>query len=221
MANPNQPNQNGNSQQLDTVTQNDLLTRIAATAYNTAGFAPVASTFKLTEPQIKTQVLNVAQGFISEIKMVTLDVNNKNGTVCAAVWLPKDSSHLRDTSTMNDNSAIKKPIMRYSKELKEFMDKFCFNDQKRTFSDEGGLPLVCIFVQLDRFFKIIFDDNGNEFRRKFGATGNLNTKLDLSAHFGPMGSDGRYGKFQYIRVKKYSTSDLNQLEPRARRSFNA
>lgn len=194
------------------------LKKMAPPVYSISGYMPTTGTWKLTPEQIKSIVARIAKGFLSDISDVTLDVNHKNGRVAALVWIPSDSKHLRDTTTLSEISAIRKPIVRYSSELKEFMDKFCANDCKRTVNEESGLPVVGIEVLLERFLRIEFDENGEQFAREFG-TGKFKTKLTLFAHF-VKGDNSEFGKLRYIQVEKSIKSDFDRFEPKPKKSFN-
>jgi len=189
----------------------------AVTSYNTAGFSPVASVFRLSPEQLKVQLLRCAQVFIKDAKMVTLDIDNKHGTVGAFLWLPDDSPNIRDTSTLKENSAVKKAIYRYSPELKQFMDRFSPDDSKRLFADENSMHLVGLPIQIERLLFIIFDSRGERYNKEYGLAVKAKTRIRLFANFGH-GDDHTYGKLRYIEATKSIDSDIFQKEPRAKRS---
>jgi len=194
------------------------LVKLAPPSYSVSGYLPTSATWKLTPEQVKSIIMRIAKSFISDVKEVTLEVNHKNGNVSALVWIPNDSKHLRDNTTMSDISAIKRPIIRYSAEIREFMDKFCADDKKRTLNEESGLPIVGIEVLIERFLKIEFDESGEQFAREFGGN-KIRTKLSLYARFSK-GENSDFGKLRYIQVEKHIKSDLDKFEPKPKKSYN-
>lgn len=190
----------------------------AVTSFNTAGFTPVASIFRLSPDQLKTKLLEVCKTFIKDARMVTLDIDNKRGTIGAFLWLPDDSSNIRDTSTMAGNSVVRKAIYRYSPELKQFMDRFSPSDSKRLFAEENSMHLVGLPIMIDRLMFIIFDSNGERYNKEYGLAVKAKTRIRLCATFG-RGDEHTYGKLKYVEVRKEINSDLFQREPRAKKSY--
>lgn len=186
------------------------------TSFNSGGFAPVASTFQLTPNQLKAEILAIAQSFISDFTDCTIDTNRNTGTVYAYVWIANNSEHVRDNSTMDANSAIKKPIPRYSKEFKEFMDKFCRGD-KRTYPDDRGLGKLALDVDILRFINIIFDRYGNEYSKKYGGRPQK-TEVGITAHFGKS-ENGKFGNLRYISIQKSTYNSNRSTEPRPKKSL--
>lgn len=213
----NQAN-NGMEQNREENRGNKRVFPIPVTAFNSAGFAPVSSTYKLTEDQIKKEVLAVAKRYISDFKTATLEFNYKNGAVISFVWLNSNSEHLRDSSTMSEKSAIRKPITRYSKELKEFMDKFCLKDNRRIFPDERGSGVVGIVVDLRKIFRILFDDEGFQYSKENGNPTRTKSFIKLTANY-HKGDNYRFGRFKYLEIEKSLASALAQGEPKATRSY--
>jgi len=191
---------------------------ILPTAFNIAGLAPTASVFRLTSDQIKREVLAVARTFIGEFTDCTLEFNNKTGAVYTYLWLPNNSTHLRDTSTMDGNSAIKKPIFRYSNDIKEFMAKFCRKDNQRTFNDENGMGKAAIEVEIIRFMQIIFDNDGSQYNKQFGGR-KMRTDISLTANF-RKGDNNKFGAFTFLQIEKKVQSELTQLEPKPKKSYS-
>ena len=218
-GNNNRP-QNNNHQNSQGRGNNDALTKYAAISYNPAGFLPSAVTYRVTLSQLKPVALKFIKEFLDEVENVTFITNPKSGEISTFVWLPVDSKHLRDNSTMKDNSAIKMPIIRYSNDLKEFMDRFCHNDQKRTINEEGGMRLAGIQIDLARVAKIMFDENGIKFNKDFSGS-KVPTSIRLTANF-EKGTDGHnFGKLRYLEVTKSTRTGLEEAEPRPKKSFKA
>ncbi len=213
MANNNQRTTN-----VTDASRMDMVKNILPTAYNIAGLAPTGSVFKLNQDQLKKEILTVAKTFIPEFTDCTLEFNNKNGIIYAYVWLLSDSKHLRDSSPMEGNSAIRKPIYRFSKEIKEFMGKFCRKGNERTFSDDRGPGKVAIEVEIIRFMQIIFDTDGSQYSKTFSAR-RMRTEIALTANF-RKGSNGRMGAFTFLQIEKRLQSEVSQMEPKPKRSYN-
>ncbi len=219
--NYNNGNNNGNGAPDSAAPETDKFSsfkNILPTAYNIAGLAPTASIFRLTSDQIKREVLAIARTFIPEFTDCTLEFNNKTGMVYTYLWLPNNSSHLRDTSTMDGNSAIKKPIFRYSNEIKEFMGKFCRKDNQRTFNDENGMGKAAVEVEIIRFMQIIFDNDGSQYTKQFGGR-KIRTDISLTANF-RKGDNNRFGAFTFLQIEKKVQSELTQLEPKPKKSYS-
>jgi hypothetical protein len=211
---------NNNNQSSNNPGSRDLLTKFAAITYNAAGFLPSKVTFNVTLSQLKPIVLKSVQEFVDEIQNVTFITNSKSGEIATFVWLPSDSKHLRDTSTLKDNSAIKLPITRYSSELKEFMERFCHPENKRTINEEGGMRLAGIQIDLARVMRIIFDEQGTKFSKDFNYP-KVYTNIRLTANF-DKGSDGHnFGKLRYIEITKSTKSAIEEAEPKPKKSFKA
>lgn len=198
--------------------QTKVLIQSAPTTFNLSSFTPTASVFKLTKDVLRSELLKQAKSYISDFSNLTLEINNKTGAIFAFVWLPNDSPHIRDNSTITEGTVIKKPIYRYSKEMKEFMDKFCESNDKRTFSDENNSPLVGIKIRIDVMLRIIFDESGYECQKRYGTQNKIRSRISLTAHF-KKGTDSNFGDLKYIEVVKKLSSDVVQMDPRPKKSF--
>jgi hypothetical protein len=121
---------------------------------------------------------------------------------------------------MTDKSAIKMPITRYSQALKEFMDRFCYSENKRTINEEGGMRLAGIQIDMARVIRIIFDENGNKFSKDYNYP-KIYTTIKMTANF-EKGMDGHsFGKLRYIEISKSTKSAIEEVEPRPKKSFKA
>lgn len=197
---------------------NEGMKYIIPTAYNNAGFSPITSIFRLTMDQVRKEILSVAKGFINEFTDCTIEVNHRNGMLFAYLWLPNNSKHLRDESTMGGNSVIKKPIFRYSPEFKEFMGKFCHQRNQRTFNAENGLGKVAIEVEIIKFMHIIFDRDGYQYAKAYN-TKPVRTDLSLTASFHKSNNKG-YGDFKFLQIEKRVKSEVASMELRPKKSYS-
>jgi len=201
--------------------QANMLIKIGAMSYSASGYMPTDAGWTLTPEQIKSIVNKISRSFLSDISSVTIESNPKTGELYTYVWLNKDSKHLRDTTTMGDQCAIRKPITRFSKELKEFMDKFCDNNKKKPIGEDTNFHVTGFEVRLERFFMIEFDSNGDKFGKEFGIQNKVSTKIKIVPMFA-RSRDAAFGKLLSIKVTKFVNSGkFNQCEPKAKRSYNA
>lgn len=195
------------------------LVESSITSYNIGGFTPVMSVFRLVPDQLKKILFECTKSFLSDVRMVTLDIDYTKGIIGAFAWIPDDSDSIRDTSTLSDKSAIRKPIYRYSQQLREFMDRFCPNDSKRIFKDENNMHLMGIPILVDRMLMIVFDANGDKFAKEYDMRDPVKTRIRLLATFAKGDDTTTYGKFRYLEVQKAIKSDLLQREPKAKKSY--
>lgn len=188
------------------------------TAFTISGLAPTSSTFRLTPDQLKRETLAIAKTFLSDFTDCTLDHSN-NGMLVAYLWLPQDSKHLTEQVGADSGTIIKKPIFRYSNEIREFMDKFCRKDNKRTFNEDrpsGGIPKVALEVDLMRFMEILFDTNGYQYSKVSNSRA-TRTSLMLRANFTKDGN--KFGTFSYLTVEKSLQNNFVKTEPTPRKSY--
>lgn len=216
----NQPRNTARPEVVLNETQQKLLVKLASMSYSVSGYVPVESVWKLTPEQIKNVVFRIAKSMLPDIDYVTLETNPKTGAIEAYVWLNNRSRHLRDNTTMNEQSAIHRPITRYSHELKEFMGKFCAKDKARTVGETTNYQVVGIEVLLERFLMIEFDANGEKYANEFGVNGKPQTRLRFGADYNKS-NDDKFGKLRYIEITKSTKSEIAQLEPKAKKSYQA
>lgn len=203
--------------------QNVAFERLKATgslSYSQSGYAPCKAEWELTPEQIIDIVKKQSKAFIDDIDTVTLDINNRNGFIAAFVWLPKNSRHICNNDLKSSNSAISRSMTRYSEDIKEFMSKFCYQNEKRVISADEGVPLVGIRVAIERFMRIEFDESGSQYAQKYGTKNQRKAELTLTSIF-DKGDDGRFGKLQYIVVSKKLKNRFSGYKPRPKKSFNA
>lgn len=195
------------------------LAKIAAVGYTVSGLAPTASKWDLTEGQVCDVIKELTKGYLDDVETVTLDWNKRNGAVYAYVWLPKDSKHLRDRELQQGNSAINKALNRYSPKMKEFMDKFCLKDRRRTIPETSGMPLAGIEVDIGKFLQLQFDEHGTAYGKLVGDQFRRNTIVRLKPMY-TKGRDGQYDKLSYIQVTKSLKTRGAGGRPQPKRSFN-
>lgn len=196
------------------------LVKTSATNFSVHGYVPNATEWKLTPDQIRDIIKTHASATLDDIADVTLEINHKSGAISAFVWIPRDSKHLVNNELKNSNSAIKRSLTRYSQQLKEFIDKFCEKDDKRLYQEEGGLNIVGIRVRVDIFMKLEFDESGNQYAKVFGDENRKKTFITLTSNYS-RAEDGRFGKLNYIQVKKELKNRYSSTTPRPRRSYNS
>lgn len=204
----------------DRNTDFDRLKAVGGLTYSQNGYAPCKAEWELTPEQVIDIIKKQAKAFLDDVDQVTLDINYRNGHIAAFVWIPKASRHVCNNDLKNSNSAINRSMIRYSKEIKEFFDKFCFENEKRVISADDGVPLVGIRVAIEKFMKIEFDENGTQYAEKYGTKNQRKTDLVLTSYFGK-GDDGRFGKLLYITVGKKLRNRFSGYAPKPKRSFNA
>ena len=203
-----------------TEAQQQQLVKIGGTSYSISGYPPVSSTWKLTPDQICSIIKNITKSYLNDVTDVTLDINHKTGAVYAYVWIPKNSHHVCDNELSGGQSAIHRTMIKYSPQLKEFMEKFCAKDRRRIFNEERNLPVCGIEVLIEAFMKIEFDETGYEYGKQFGEMNKKKTQIILTSNFTKEDS-GKFGKLMYIEVKKTLKTAYNSMLPRPKKSYNA
>ena len=209
-----------NAKRTLTPEQQEQLMKIGGTSYSISGYPPVSSTWKLTQDQICSIIKKHTKVWLNDVADVTLDINHKTGAIYAYVWIPKSSNHICDNDLNTGNSAINRTMMKFSSQLKEYMEKFCAKDRRRVFSEEKNLPLAGIEVRIEAFMKIEFDENGYEYGKQFGEANKKKTQILLTCNFAK-DDDGRFGKLMYLKVEKTLKSVYNSMSPRPKKSYNA
>lgn len=199
------------------------LIKMAQIGYNLSGVGPVEASFAYTEAMMKSIILRSSKNYIGDITEVTFDVNHKNGDVNIYVWLPRTSSHLVDNSLQNSDSQYAKPIMRYSNELKEFMDKFCLKGEKRVIPDQNPKSkLVGIKINISPFLELEMDRKSIQFNKIYGAKKDeYRVKVKYEFTKPGSGSSANFGNISRITVTKSKPSYRESVAPRPKRSFHA
>jgi hypothetical protein len=197
-----------------------LLARIGCTGYSLHGYQPSAGEWRLTIDQIREIIENISKTYLDDLRYVTIEVDHSRGNLYAYVWIPVRSKHITNNDLNNGNAAVRKPMTVYSKPMKEFMDKFCEKSRKRLIPEEHGNEVRGIEVEIERFLKIEFDENAYEYGKITADRFKRRTRLNFRANF-LSGDDNRYGKLQYLEVRKEVKSFTQNYQPRPRRSYNA
>ena len=198
----------------------EQLIGISGTAYSISGYPPTTSTWELTADQITSIIKNHTKAWLDDVKDVTLDYNPKTGSLHAYVWIPKRSKHICDTELKANDSAINRTMTKYSKEMKEYLEKFCAKDRRRLVSEEKGMDLAGIEVLIENFMYIEFDINGYEYAKQFGDSYKKKTDMQLKVQYDRV-KDGRYEKFLYLTVEKKLRSAFKTQTPKPKKSYNA
>ena len=199
------------------------LIKMAQIGYNLSGVAPVEATFLYTPSMLKTIILRSAKNYIADIKDVTFYINHKTGDVGIYCWMPKTSQHLVDNTLQNGNTQLSRPIMRYSKDLKEFMDKFCLKGEKRVIPDQNSRSnLVGIKINISPFLEVEMDRKSIQYSSKFN-TKKEDYRIKIKYEFTKpgRGSGDNFGDISKILVSKTKPSYRESVAPRPKRSFNA
>lgn len=100
------------------------------------------------------------------------------------------------------------------------MGKFCEKNKQRTLAEETNYQVVGIEILLERFFMIEFDVNGDKYINEFKGARKQQTRLRCIADY-TKSNEATYGKLKCILVSKSTKSEIAQLEPRAKKSYQA
>lgn len=227
--NNQQTNTRGQQQPQGQGTQNSVLTdelkqqliRMAATSHNLWGLPPSASEWTLTESQIRDIVKQQASAFLDDITDITLQGNVRTGMIETYVWIPSNSHNVVDNSLKNNGSVIAKPMRVYSKEMKEFMDKYCYKNEKRLFSDEKRSPKSGVKINLETVLKIFFDERGQNYEQVFGSRDRRAKKVTFRSILRENDSHRGYHDVIGLHVRKAYVSRDNGDAPVAKKSYNA
>lgn len=215
------PNGNGTNQPVNLDEQKiKMLCRIGALSYAVHGYQAVSSEWDLTVDQIKEIILKITKGYIDDVQTATVEIDHRRGALYAYVWIPKDSKNITDNSLKSGNSSVNRSMTQFSKNIKEFMDKFCLKENKRLLPANDN-SLKGIEVAIERFMRVEFDENGFEYGKLIGQNYKRKAKLTLVPHFVDGDGDQRFGKLQYLEVSKRVNTSAAARDPKPRKSFNA
>lgn len=221
MAGQTQSTQNPNAPlNLDEQKQK-MLARAGALPYTLHGYQSVSAEWDLTIDQIQEIITKITRGYLDDLQTVTIEVDHRRGALYAYVWIPKDSKNITDNSLKGGNSSVNRSMTQFSKQIREFMDKFCLKENKRLLPAGNDNTVKGIEVAIERFMKVEFDENGFEYGKLIGQNFKRKTKLTLVPHFVDGDGDQRFGKLQYLEVSKRVKTNFDTKNPKPRRSFNA
>ena len=131
MAGQTQSTQNPNAPlNLDEQKQK-MLARAGALPYTIHGYQSVSAEWDLTIDQIQEIITKITRGYLDDLQTVTIEVDHRRGALYAYVWIPKDSKNITDNSLKGGNSSVNRSMTQFSKQIREFMDKFCLKENKR------------------------------------------------------------------------------------------
>lgn len=198
----------------------DNLVKISPTSYSLSGWTPTGTQWRLTESQIEEIILRISKTYLDDVVDVSIIVDHHTGGLTAYVTIPNNSHHITSNDLKSDKSVIKRSMRTMSKEIKEFMEKFCMKNHRNLIKGANSNN-VGIEVDIMKFMKIEFDENGNAFRKEFG-NHNRKTQITLYPNFfkGREGSGGAYGQLNYVRVEKTLPNRLDTSKWKPKRSVN-
>ena len=191
-----------------------------AVTYTVSGRLPHTAVWDYTADDLKEIIAKQSAAWIKDIKFVTIQGDPKNGVLYAYIWIPKDSPNLCDKSLNQADYAIRRSIIRYSNELKEYMDKFGNRNHMRTIRDDEKSEYVGIEVQIDKFMEIEMDRNCFQFGREFGNEFKKKLEYEMVPDYSK-GADGKFGKLNYLRVTKRLKTKKVSEAPVAVKAFNS
>lgn len=197
----------------------DKLMPISAPSYNLAGVAPVASTFRFTADALKNEILRIGRSYVDDFYAAGIDINPKNGTLTASIWIPSDSPNICDNALKRSDLPIKKTIRSMSPKLKEFIDKYAVNNAKRTFKGEGTSAYEYVIVDLAKILCVTMDTNGVAYQKETGMHNVIRTRLKLTVVCDEHATGSKFGKLRYVEVTKMVKS-TNQEVLKIRQGYN-
>lgn len=197
----------------------EQLVKIAPTAYSCSGFPPNSSEWEFTVDQVRQIIKTHAKTFLSDVADATVEANHDTGSIYGYVWIPKNSKNVCDNELNTQNSAINRTMTKYSKELNEFMDKFCAKNRRRVVAAQDD-PLVGIEIRIDEIMKLELDEQGISYGKVFGDEYKKKTKITCYGEFAKADTK-RFGKLCIIHVKKSMRTSYKFSSPKPRKSYNA
>jgi len=180
-------NNNGNGNGNHPTTNNQGTINVSNTAFNTMGLEPVKVGFIVAVKDLSDAILNYAQKMLkdpkdAEVSFFPADKKSfeeregkRSTPYNAYLWISSVSEDVCDSTLSNtSDSAIQVNTVRYSDELRRFMEAFAVdivdngkNVGPRLFNEEKSKNYKGIQIDLKKLFKVIFDTNGDEYARRF------------------------------------------------------
>lgn len=197
----------------------EQLVKIAPTAYSCSGFPPASSKWEFTVDQVRQIIKKHAKTYLNDVADATVEANHDTGSIYGYVWLPKKSKNVCDNELNTQSAAINRTMTKYSKELNEFMDKFCAKNRKRVVAAQDD-PLVGIEIKIDEIMKLELDEQGIQYGKLFGDPYKKKTRITCYGEF-TKADTKRYGKLCLIHVEKAMRSSYKFSTPKPRKSYNA
>ena len=230
MSNTNERS-NGGSNDEKLIQAAKALIPTSITAFTLSGFTPAESVYQLSAAQVKEMIKKIAESYLDDITGVDLEMSTVPGgdgkkrqwEPIAYIGLPRDSKHVISKSGNREESAIRnRTIVNYSQELKEFLDKFCDKEFRKTIPNrEGTLSIRC---RLTEFIAIEFDEKGIEYKKLIPADmQKWSRKADfmVKPYFNqPKDNGGEPGNLKYIEVKKFFRNVKYQRNLLPKKSYN-
>lgn len=217
------------------------LARIGALSYTLGNYLPSECTWEFGFKDIIEIVRRNSKPFLGEdIKDISLGaypmhIRDENGhkttknIAIAYVWLPKNSSHLIDTSTKDMDTAVKVIIPSPSKKLQEYAAKFSVDGKLnkvdgRSTGLEGkrrvqtGRAYTGIIVEVGKILTLEMDKNCHMYAREFGEEFRRSSELLIAETEFKELSPGDYTVVRMVVRKTEKKSTPKELRPR--KSFN-
>ena len=190
---------------------------MAPIIFNTLGLEPTSAEFVISKKDLADEILKVAKGILLDASSAEITFFAGEGkSYDAYLWLKSDSADLCDKSLMTmSDSAIKVNTVRYSDELRRFMDVYAKNQIEngrdigpRLHAAKATREYKGIQIDLLKFFVKHMDIFGQEYSKLYGGSP-LRTNIVLSAI-----TDRKENLTGFSIVKKYPTkSDKKYLAP--------
>lgn len=152
-------------------------------AFNVMGIEPTSVQFIVSTNEVENFVKGICNDTFgqNEINSVEIDSmlrgkgDSAHGQVELFVWFRADSRHLVDKTLVDDSNAIIHDyIPRYSDQLKQFMKRYCREENQRVYSEgdgRGRRMYQCLKLDLGRIFGEMFDRHGKWYNYVYSENG--------------------------------------------------
>ena len=139
---------------------------IPVVCFNLLGLDSDSARFTMTSDDLVRFTKDICNDFFGKngVHDVEFDSDRRTG-VNMFVWFKWDSPHIVDTSLLNDDkAAVNKPVPRLSKEVKQFMELYCREENRRLYGEGdnryGYQSFKCLKLDVFKLFCAIFDSRG-------------------------------------------------------------
>lgn len=194
---------------------NDIM-KIAAPSITMTGRMPSEVVWRFTPQDIKKDILMIAGGLFKDLTMDDIGIfvfeEGKYKKAGVFIKIPKDSHHVQDNSAKD--IIIKNPIFNTSKELKEFMDKYCPKNASKLIQDQDK-RYFDIAISLEKLYRVVLDVSGEYAKSKTGNETLYKTELGLDVIADAHDPD----RLKFLEIRK-SGKTVFRKEPRPTKSYN-
>lgn len=193
---------------------NQDIMKLVAPSITMTGRMPSDVVWRFTPTDVMKDIVMIASGLFKDLTIddVALFLSKDGGKVGAMIKIPKDSHHVQDTSAKD--IIIKNPIFNTSKELKEFMEKYCPKDATKLIPDQDK-RYFDIAIDIEKIYKVVLDVNGEFAKSKTGNETAYKTQLRIETLRDSRNPD----RLKFIEVTK-SGKSVFKKEPRPTKSYN-